>query len=214
MNKQISIFLFIIWFSNTAFSQNSEFQWHFSPSFNHAYTMKIKNNNNTNFSIQMNMPNFNDSILSKMSETDCDSLIAFLSKYSFKTKDNCFILDIKKEYQNTKLLNDSNWILLNGDSIHITMLRLKGLMFDKETNKYYYESYRMNCITDGSTYKGRFLTNNQIKEYNIHSGRISDEDYKLNRIIGNLIKKYFSNQDYSVLLKQIEKDKPVRKEYQ
>ena len=216
MNKQISIFLFIILFISNAFSQDTEFQWQLSPWFNHANSVKIKNNNNINFSIVMNMPKADDSICSKISKTDCDSLMTFLSNYSFKSKGSCVILGVNKEYQNTKLLNDSNWILLNGDSIRFTMLRRIGLMFDKDTNKYYYEVEKMTNWTGWPTnYRGRFFINNQIKKkYDIDSGRISEEDYKLNMIIRNLIKKYFPNQDNSFLLKNIESDKPVEKKYQ
>jgi len=214
MNKQISLLLFIIWFSINAFSRDSEFKWHINASLGGcSYNVKIEKKD-TNCRIQMNKPKSIDSICSKISKTDCDSLTTFLSSYSFKFKGNEVILGTNKEYQITKLLNDSNWILLNGDSIRFSMLRLNGLMFDKEANKYYYESYKMVYITDGTDYRGKFVTNNQTKEFDIHSGRISEEDYKLNRIIGNLIKKYFSTQDYSILLNHIANNKPVRKEYQ
>lgn len=121
---------------------------------------------------------------------------------------------MSKEYQNTKSLKDPGLILLNGDSIRLNSSLGIGLMFDKDSKKYYYERTSKNCITDGTNYEGRFKMNNKIQEYNIHSGRISEEDYRLNQIICNLIKSYFSNQDYSILLKEIENDKPVPKKYQ
>ena len=214
MHKQISFLLFIICFTIHTFSQDSEFVWHINASLGGcSYTVKVEKKD-TNCVIQINLPKSDDSIYTKISKTDYDSLTTFLSNYSFKYKGNVVTLRTNKEYQKTKLLNDSNWILLNGDSIRFFMLRLKGLMFDKDVNKYYYESYDEVIITDGTTYEGKFVIENQTKEYRIHSGRISEEDYKLNRIIGNLIKKYFSSQDYSILLNHNEYNKPVRKEYQ
>lgn len=214
MNKQISFLLFIICFTINAFSQDSEFKWLINASMGGcSYTVKIEKKD-TNCRIQMNLPKSDDSICSKISKTDCDSLMTFLSNYSFKFKGGEVMLGTIKEYQNTKLLNDSNWILLNGDSIRLSGARLKGLIFDKDTKKYYYESYKMVNFTDGTHYKGEFISNNESKKFDIHSGRISEEDYKLNRIIGNLIKKYFSTQDFSILLNHIANNKPVRKEYQ
>jgi len=211
--KRIGLFIFIVWFNNVAFSQVSEFKWQTYPSFSKAYTIKIKKNNSKRC-IQVNKPNSNDSIWSKISVTDCDSLLDFLSNYTFKQKDNCFSLGVIKDYQNTKTLDDPDWILLNGDSVRLSNALSLFLKFDKDSNKYYYENTKMCCITDGTIYMGRFQINNQIKVYDIHSGRISEEDYRLNRIMGKLIKKYFPNQDYSRLLKEIESDKPVQKEYQ
>jgi len=52
------------------------------------------------------------------------------------------------------------------------------------------------------------------KEFDVISCRISEMDYKLNMMVVNLINKYFSNIDYSFLLKEIKNDKPVPKEYQ
>jgi hypothetical protein len=214
MNKQISFLLFIIWFTINAFSQDSEFKWSINASMGGcSYTVKIEKKD-TNCRIQINLPKSDDSICSKISKTDCDSLMTFLSNYSFKYKGSSIVLETRKEYQNTKLLNDSNWILLNGDSIRLSGARRTGLMFDKDTKKYYYESDKMVNITDGTDYRGKFVTNTQTKEFDIHSGRISEEDYKLNQIIGNLIKKYFSTQDYSILLNHNANNKPVRKEYQ
>ena len=203
----------IVWFSNVAFSQVAEFKWQIDPSFSKAYTIKIKKNN-TECSIQVNKPKSDDSICSKISVTDCDSLLYFLSNYTFKQKDNCFTLGVTKDYQNTKTLNDPEWILLNGDSVRLSNVLSLFLKYDKDSNKYYYENDKMVCITDGTTYKGRFQLNNLIKEFDIHSGRISEEDYHLNRMMGKLIEKYFINQDYSILLKEIESDKPVQKKYQ
>jgi hypothetical protein len=214
MNKQICLLLFIIWFSINAFSQDSEFEWKNWPSFGNSYTIEIKNIN-SNCIIQIKDSWKKDSICTKMSKIDCDSLILFLSKYSFKTKGNCFTYgNVGKEYQKTRTLKDKDWIILNGDSVRLIGALSLGLKFDKEANKYYYETISHNCITDGTTYEGRFQMNNQIKNFSIHSGRISDEDYRLNMIMFNLIRTYSTEKNYSILLKDIERDKPVRKDYQ
>lgn len=213
MKKQISLFLFIIWFSNAAFSQDSEFQWQIRPSFGYAYNVKIEKKG-INCSIQINNTHYKDSILSKISEADCDSLTFFLSNYSFKTKENCFTQFVFMDFQKVKLLRNPKWILLNGDSIQLAKAKAEGLKFDKTSKKYYYENDMKNCITDGTYFKGRFQINNQIKQYNIHSGRLSEKDYQLNFIIYKLIKKYFSNIDYSILLRQIEETKVAPKDFQ
>lgn len=214
MNKQISLLLFIICFSINALSQEFDFEWKNWPSFGTAYTIEIKSIN-FNYSINLKDSRKKDSICTTMDKIDCDSLILFLSNYSFKTKSNCFTYGKGiKEYQKTQTLKDKEWIILNGDSVRLIRALALGLMFDKETNKYYYETTYHNCITDGTTYEGIFQMNNQTKKYSIHSGRISDEDYKLNMIMSKLIRTYFNEKNYSILLKDIESNKPVRKDFQ
>jgi len=214
MNKQISLLFFIICFTINAFSQDCEFEWKNWPSFSKSYTIKIKKIN-SNCNIQIKDSWTKDSICNKMSKIDCDSLILFLSNYSFKTKGNCFTYgDVGKEYQKTKTLEDKDWIILNGDTVRLIGALSLGLKFDKEANKYYYETIARNCFTDGTTYEGKFQMNNQIKNFSIHSGRISDEDYRLNMITYKLILTYFKDKNYSSLLKDIKRDKPVRRDFQ
>ena len=213
MKKQISLFLFIIWFTNTAFSQDIEFEWKIQPSFGDTYNVKIEKKE-INCSFQINERNCKDKISTRISEADCDLLTLFLSNYSFTTKGNCFTMGEFMDFQKVKLLRNKKWILLNGDSIQLSKAQAEGLKFDKVSKKFYYLNTMKNCITDGTYYSGKFQTNNQIKEYNIHSGRLSEKDYELNCIIHKLIKKYFPDQDYSILLKQIEENKVAPKNYQ
>ena len=214
MKKQICLLLLILGFSNRLFCQDTEFIWRLNSSLGgYAYSVKIEKTN-SNCSIKFCNENPKDSAFASLDDSDCDSLFNFLSKYTFKTKGSSKILEIVKDYQEIKLLNDSNWILLKGDSIRLETAILNGLIYDKIAKKYYYENYKVIAWTDGITFSGKLKLNNMTNIFNIYSGRISEEDYTLNKIIVSLVKKYFSNQYISKLIELSEGAKPVKKEYQ
>ena len=214
MKKQICIFFLLSAFFQTVFSRDYEFIWQLNSSLaGYSYTIKIEKENSKSL-IKFYIENPKDSCFANVKNTDCDSLFNFLSNYLFKSKGGSKILEIVKDYQDVISLNDSNWIFLKGDSLRLEIAILKGLMFDKLTNKYYYEQFRMIDWTDGITFTGKLKTNDIYKEYKIHSGRISEEDYTLNKIIVSLVKKYISNHYISKFIELSEGAKPVKKEFQ
>lgn len=208
-----TLFLILSFACFTSIGQEVKFDWNYSPSFGYNYSVKIKKEDKKH-TIQINKPNSKKIQSSNITREDFDSLILFLSNYTFTTKGTSICLEMGKEYQDVKLLSDPDWIILKGDSIKLLMAQAEGLKYDNDSNKYYYEVKKMVTFTDGTTYHGKLEKEDEIKEYSTHSGRISEADYQLNLLIGCFIRKYFSKQDYSLLLKGIEASKPVRKEYQ
>ena len=144
----------------------------------------------------------------KITENDCDSLISFLKNYDFPTKGNTISGPKFRRYQETVILPDTNWIIVNGDSLRREIMWVQGYEFDPDSNKCFTESKMMWACTDGTTYKGYYKTSDDYKKFSVHSCQISIKDFDLNKLGFDLIDKYNNNNNYSNLKNDIERNKP------
>lgn len=210
MDKRFSILIIFIWISNIGFSQDFKFKWQVWPSFSKSYTVLIEKSNSKSY-IMIKETGSNDSIRKKINQNDCDTLISFLDKYDFPIKGSIIYGSKVREYYETKLLPDTNWIQVKGDSLRREIMWVRGYYFDKDSNKCYTESQMMNTWTDGNTYEGEYIQSNIKKTFSVYCVRISYLDFKLNKMIYNFMIKYDSKKDYNQLKNMIESDKPRNK---
>jgi small nuclear ribonucleoprotein (snRNP)-like protein len=202
--KNITIILtIIIGLSKSILCQDIDFTWQISPSFGKAIIVNVAN---SNIIIKGNTKD--EAIVTKMCKSDYDSLSLFLKKYDFPLKGSTIEGSIIREYYETKLLSDPNWVIFQGDSVRKKSLELKGYLFDIDSNKYYSEIQGFTSWTDGNTYKGELIAFDQKKTFNIYSSRMSEMDYELNKLILYFIIKYDTKNDYARLKAMIEGDKP------
>lgn len=151
MDKRFNILIIIIWFSNIGFSQDFKFKWQVWPSFSKSYTVLIEKSNSKSY-IMIKETGLNDSIRKNINQNDCDTLISFLDKYDFPIKGSTIYGPKVREYFETKVLADTNWIKIKGDSPRRESILSHGYYFDKDSNKCYTESQMMTSWTDGNTY--------------------------------------------------------------
>lgn len=190
--------------------QNFDFLWQIWPSFSNSYTVKIIQENNKR-TITIMESNSNDSIVKKFKKSDIDILISFLDTYDYPIKGSHIIGPITKEYHETILLPDTNWLVVSGDSIRKDFLHARGYIFDTDLNKCYNEIQAHISWTDGCTYKGHLKTFENYKKFDVYSARLSTKDYHLNQLIYKFITSYDKDTSYDRLKFQIDVDKPRNK---
>jgi hypothetical protein len=195
---------------NSLFGQDFEFVWKIDPSFCKSYSIKI-DKKNTDCYIHIYKDRSTDIILKRIKEKDCDLLLHFLSSYDFPIGRMSTKNSIKRNYIDTKILPDSNWLLVKGDSIRRELLWIKHYYFDKDSSKCYGESYLLSTWVDGDTYKGEFTINGETKTFFCYSHDISEKDFELNKMIFRLIRKYDKQNDYKRLGETIMIDRPRKK---
>lgn len=200
--KIIMIFIFSFLSQNFTNCQNIKMIWEAIPTYGNSYKVVV---NNKFIKIKSDLSK--DSIIKEIAEEDFIKLMYFFNNNSFPIKGNT-IKKIIKEYYETVFLEDSNWILLNGDSLRSNILRLQGFYFDPISKRYYKEIKAYNTWTHGTDFKGIYKKNGCVKEFKFYSARISEQDYQLNNLIKNLVKKYDTRGEFNGLLELIESYKP------
>jgi len=221
MDKGYSILILVVWNSVIGFSQDFKFEWQAFPSFSDKeYNILVEKKDTTSY-LTIKETGTKDSISKKISFKDCDTLISFLDKYDFPKKPikiSIIYGPILREYFETKLLPDTNWFQVNGDSLRRELIWVREFYFDKDSNKCYKEFQKIDHLYHGHTYKGEYIKSNIRKTYSVQSimtsatdtkwnKGFSAMDFKLNNIIFSFIIKYDSNNDYSQLKNMIEFDK-------
>jgi len=206
MRNRTIILILSICLSNLVYSQDFSFTWNISPSLaGRYYTVKI-NQNDSKREIQLRETVSKQFRTKKIDKKDCDSLFSFLCKYDFSDKGSNTIAGPKfREYIDIKWMPDSNWVILQNDTVRRDLLEIKYI-YDKSQKKYYGEAQMMNTYTDGTDYFGEFITPNTERKFKIYCVRLTDKDYELNILIYGLVVKYFNERPD--LLKMIESDRP------
>lgn len=219
--KKAGIILIVFIFNLTfIFSHDIKFKWIVDPSLGVSYEVEIvKQNSNCYFQIKNDrtMETFKE----KITDDEFNSFDNFLSNYDFPKRGG-FYCDTIQTFFETKVLPDTNWVSVNGDSLRIEQMPYyvkKSKYYEKTTDSFYeydraskrcYTIYfKCNGITDGTTYRGEFIKCNLVKNYSLICTRLSAIDYKLNMLILALVKKYDMNRKLFEQLKFIEKDRPI-----
>lgn len=184
-----------------------EFFWKLEPSFENSYQVRINVLNGCH-KIAIKKSNSNDSVVERIDKDDCDILISFLDKYNFPIKGNVMAGEIKRNYLDTKFLQDTSLIIVQGDTIRRSSLSHLYYEFDKDSNKCYIELQEMVAWTDGHSYKGYLSISNTTKSFSVYGARTSKLDYQLNKMVVDLICKYDIKTDYSKLKNIIDMDNP------
>ncbi len=208
INKLMLLFI-LIFVSIIAKSQDFEFYWEtfLFPTGHYKLTV-LKNGNKSTIEIFQNQYSGEKLTNKKLKKEDCDSVYQFLMEYDFPVKGSTVYGPKFREYHETVVLADTNWLIVNGDSIRKEIMWVRGYEFDLDSNKCYSEIQRVSSWTDGNTYKGVFLTSDGEKSFSVYCDRVSNQDYNLNRMVYNLISKYDKMNNYEILRKNIESDKP------
>jgi hypothetical protein len=206
MRKNFIIAIFILLAGQNCFCQDFVFSWRVWPFSYNSYSVRIIKNGSKKIIVIKDSWS-NDSTVKKLKKVDCDSLVNFLNNYNFRHKGSS-ISHPYKEYFNTVFLHDSNWVVLNNDTIRKSSIRPMGYYFDPDSNRYYEERWWGISWTDGNTYEGEYITDSFSKHFKVYCARIEPNEYKLNLIILELILKYNKRNDYSILKNIIVSDKP------
>ncbi len=205
MNRIIFLICFLMIFHSVK-GQDFKFTWQIWPFSPNAYSVTVlKKGNQREFIVKETLSN--DSTIAHMRKVDCDSIKDFLDSYTFTSKGNSIRYPFRK-YLNTVFLPDSNRVIIDNDTVRSSSIRLLGYYFDADSNKYYEEWVFSNIFTDGNNYEGEYVSTGLQKRYHFHSARISPEDYELNKMIFRMIYKYDKKNNYSILKRIIESDKP------
>jgi hypothetical protein len=187
--------------------QNFKFSWQLSPSLSTGYKVEVEKNDSRSFILIKETYSL-DSIKKEMGKEDCDALEMFLDKYDFPTRGSKVYGPIIREYAETEILSDTNWIVVNGDSIRKELLFAYGYFFDYTLNQCYTENRSVDIWTDGHTYEGEYSKLYPKKVYSVYCERVSALDCELNNMIYRLIIKYDSKNNYKQLKRFIDSDKP------
>ena len=207
MKKMILIMLFMSLIINSIFCQNFEFIWQIEPSFIEKYSVTITRGD-SNSKIRIQVADSKDVIISQLDKTETDSLYCYLEKISFRNKGRAIQQPPKRKYYDSQTSLDGKWIYINGDTLKKEDLNNKRYVFDSDSNKYYKVLYMSISFNEGTMYTGLFTTQEEIKEFKIHSVRINEEEYRLNLMMLDLILKYYKTGDLSELKELIESEKP------
>ena len=132
----------------------------------------------------------------------------FLTDYDFQIKGSTVAKGVFREYHETTILPETNWLLVDGNSVRKEMMSFQGYYFDPDSNKAYTEIRMMTSWTDGCTYEGYLKINGRKNEFHVFSTRLSMQDYQLNKLIYQLITKYDKKHNHSEFKRQIDINMP------
>ena len=208
INRLILIFI-LTYSSFIVKSQDFEFTWETSlfPTGKYKLTI-LRNGNKRTIEIFQNQYSGEKLTINKLKKEDCDSVYQFLMEYDFPIKGSTVYGPKIREYHETIILPDTNWLIVNGDSLRKEIMWVRGYEFDLDSNKCYSESQMITSWTDGNDYEGKLTTSSGVKSFSVYCARVSKLDYDLNRLIYNLIIKYDKINNYEILRENIESEKP------
>lgn len=205
---KVILIITIFWISlSEVLSQDFVFTWRVYPFAGESFNITVFRKEKKMF-LKVVETYSKDSLITKISKIDCDSLYNFCINYSFPTKGNT-ITHIYREYFDTVEYGDKDRIILNGDTIFRARFERYYLKWDNDSNKLYREQEYYIHITDGDTYFGTFKTDTVHFRYSVHSGRIDENDYALNLLVVYLMKKYNKGMQLERFIKAVEYNKPV-----
>ncbi len=208
INKLILLFI-LIFVSIITKSQDFEFYWEtfLFPTGHYRLTV-LRNGKKSTIEIFQNQYSGKKLTTKKLKKEDCDSVYQFLMEYDFPVKGSTVYGPKIREYHETVTLPDTNWLIVNGDSLRKEIMWVRGYEFDLDSNKCYSESQMISSWTDGNDYEGKLTTSAGVKLFSVYCARVSKLDYDLNRLIYNLIIKYDKINNYEILRENIESEKP------
>jgi len=225
MKKVVIILIVLVCNLTLIFSQDIKFKWSVNPSLGgvrHVVEV-VKLNSKCYFQIKNTFTK--ETLKKKITIDEFNSFDNFLSNYDFPRRGGEYCDTIQTFFE-TKILPDTNWVSVNGDSLRIKQMpyyvekskyhekTTDGFYeYDRASKKCYTIILKCNSITDGTTYKGEYIKNDFVKNYSLQSSRLSTTDYKLNKIVLALVKKYDVKGDLYKQLIFIEKDTPIPDKY-
>jgi hypothetical protein len=116
MHKLLACFIILHFGLRPSNCQDFEFIWRVWPSFDNSYIVIISEKNSKKSFVIKQTVSF-DSIIKKIKKKDCDTLLSFLNTYDFPNLGSKVYGRKVREYAETITLPDTNWVILNGDSI-------------------------------------------------------------------------------------------------
>ena len=193
MRKVLGIAILTIGISSISYCQDFKFKWKINPSTRIGFVVQIERKNSIGY-INIKEMYSKDSLITRITNKECDLLMAFLDKYDFRDKQkSVFNRTIVRNYVDVTILPDTNRVVLNRDTINKAILSSGyELKFDKKQNKWYSEAISAKIYTDGVTYSGEYEKLNTKNKYCIYDTEenMSSSDKQLNKIICGLIEKY------------------------
>lgn len=225
MKKAVIILIVFVCNLTLIFSQDMTFKWSVNPSLggvrHEVEIMKL----NSKCYFQIKNTSTKKTLKKKITFDEFNSFDNFLSNYDFPHRGSGYCDTIQTFFE-TKILPDTNWVSVNGDS-----LRIKQMPYYVEKSKYqekttdgFYEFDRVskkcytiilscNGINDGTTYKGEYNKDDLVKKYSLFCTRLSTIDYELNMKVLALVKKNDVEGDLYKQLIFVEKDTPIPDKY-
>ncbi|HLO57857.1 MAG TPA: hypothetical protein VK179_03895 [Bacteroidales bacterium] len=115
----------IAFICNSLYCQDFMFKWQIWPSFNKGYTVFIDRKDNNGIML-INEDGTSRFTKRKVSQKDCALLNSVLETYEFPHKPSILQGAITREYYNTKVLNDTSWVIIDGDSLRRSLAWAHG----------------------------------------------------------------------------------------
>lgn len=211
MIKKILLIISLLFYLPHVFSQNFEFTWETDLfSFENFEVKVIKDGHKRHIKIKATWTK--DSVRSRISRNDCDSLYNFCRIYDFP-KENNIVDQTYRVYVDTISIKDPDRVLINGDTVYKARIMDHGYRWSSDSNKFYYEDGYEYDFTDGDMFNGMFATKGDTLKYCIYSPRINKEDFALNRFVFYLMQKYNREIVLAPLKHRIIVDKPSGNSY-
>ena len=220
MKKALIILILLTLKLTVSFSQDIKFKWSIWPSFGNAHEVTVEKKDSKCY-LHIKKISGKKSLKKRIPIEAVDSLINFLENYDFPHRGSS-IRDTLRTYFETKILPDTNWVYVNGDSLRLNQLTLHKMQppyynkiydgyyeYDRKLKKCYIGYIKCDIWTDGTSYKGEYIKLNSTRTFSVYCSRVSPNDYILNKLVVNLVNKYDKKGDFTSLKKQIEKDIPV-----
>lgn len=213
--RKLILFFGLIWLCNTVQCQDFTFIWEVNPSLgNRSYTVSI-NKKQSISTITLRKSFSKKEKKKKFKKIDRDSLTTFLNKYSFpyRSSSNFECEAVQRDYLYTKFLPDGQRVIIEKDTFFSERLKSRhyDYKYDSIEHKYYFEWRKKISFTDGTSFKGEYITKDFDKKFYIYCVWIKEKDYELNKMIYRFVTRYFKFEDYQYLGKIIEDDKPRKK---
>lgn len=204
MKRYIVLLIVMFGLYLCVFSQDAYFVWNLTPATGHKYNL-IFNLDDSNPSLQLKQSPYIDSLKVEINKEDVNKITTFLDNYDFPHKGSNILYPSESErtYFDTKVLDDSTWVLVNGDSLRLELMPVKGYSYDKLQKRCYKEGNTVIFVVGGSYYEGVYLKNGVKRDYIIHTGQIRRKDIELNALILELVAKYDCNDKYIQLKREL-----------
>jgi hypothetical protein len=170
--------------------QDFKLDMEFNPSFIEKSTLTVEKDS-INCFISFNTKSFSEK--KEISCFEIDSLKDFFRTYDYSVKTNGSSRRIR-QYIDTKMLPDSNWIVLGKDTVRKDLQWNRGYIFDPDSNKYYSEIVMMSTYTDGITVHGQLSLEDTVKKINFFSPCNGEQHHFLTILLFRLMNQYFKNE--------------------
>jgi hypothetical protein len=170
--------------------QNFTLDMEFNPSFIEKSKLTVEKDSNSCF-ISLNTKSFSER--KEISCFEIDSLKDFFKTYDYSVKTNGSSKYIR-HYMDTKILQDTNWVVVKQDTVRKDLRNRLGYIFDPDSNKYYYEDVMMCTWTDGITVKGQLSNGDTVKKIYFFAPSKGEQNHFLAKLLFELMNQYFKNE--------------------